>query len=391
MSQLPAAPWTQRADLAALVAALGHDKLRWVGGAVRDTLLGADVRDVDAATMLTPQEVIAACTKAGIKTAPTGIDHGTITAVLDDGPVEVTTLRKDVETDGRHAKVEYSTEWQEDASRRDFTINALYADPVSLIISDYFGGLEDLEAGRVQFIGDARQRIREDYLRILRYFRFQTRFGSKLDPQAEEACSELAEGLRGLSRERVAMELSSLLGLPDPAETAARMRELGVLGEVLPEATPKEIGSLAKLVANELANGIEPDPLRRLAALLPPIRAVAESVAVRLRLSRKKRERLACASERSPHDKESPQALAYRHGRACAIDRLLLSGASVDTISGWEIPRFPLKGGEIVARGISAGPEVATILRQIEDRWVAEGFPDRAVVDRFLNDEMLHR
>lgn len=391
MATLPKAAWTQRQDLANLVEALGAENVRWVGGAVRDTMLGVEVRDIDAATPLTPQEVIADCTRAGIKTAPTGIDHGTITAVLQDGPVEVTTLRKDVETDGRRATVEFSTEWEADASRRDFTINALYADPVTLEVHDYFGGEDDLKSGRVRFIGDARQRIREDYLRILRYFRFQVRFGSKLDPVAEEACAELAEGLRGLSRERIAMELSALLALPDPAETIARMRELGVLGEVLPETTSREIGTLGALVENEKANGVGPDPIRRLAALLPPIETVAESVAVRLRLSRKKRERLSCVARRSGKDTENPRALAYRRGARCATDRLLIAGASIDVIKEWEIPRFPLKGGEIVARGVSAGPEVARILRNIENRWIAEGFPDRATVERFLDDQMLHR
>ena len=391
MTQLPSAQWTEREDLAQLVEALGADRIRWVGGAVRDTLLGEEVRDIDAATPLTPAEVIAACTKAGIRTAPTGIEHGTITAILPGGPVEVTTLRRDVETDGRHATVEYAQDWREDASRRDFTINALYADPVSLTVEEYFGGLGDLEIGRVRFIGDARERIGEDYLRILRYFRFQTRFGAQLDPQAEEACTDLAEGLRGLSRERVAMELTALLALPDPSKTAARMRDLGVLGEVLPEATSREIDCLARLVLHEQVSAISPDPIRRLAALLPAIETISESAAVRLRLSRKKRERLACIARRTSEDADNPRALAYRHGFECACDRLLIGGASIAAIKDWSIPRFPLKGGEIVARGVSAGPEVARILQHIEQRWIDSGFPDRAEVERYLNDEMLHR
>jgi poly(A) polymerase len=215
---LPKAPWTARQDLAALVRALGHENIRWVGGAVRDTLLGADVKDIDAATSLRPEDVVAACKEAGLKTVPTGIEHGTVTVVLSGGPVEVTTLRHDVSTDGRRATVAFAQDWREDAARRDFTINALYADPETLEIFDYFGGLEDLKDRRVRFIGDAHQRIREDHLRILRYFRFRARIGAgDPDAAAEQACADLAATLKGLSRERIGMETMNLLALPDPA------------------------------------------------------------------------------------------------------------------------------------------------------------------------------
>jgi poly(A) polymerase len=208
----------QRADLAALVAALGAGEARYVGGAVRDTLLGLPVKDIDMATRLVPAEVIARLEAAGIRHVPTGIDHGTVTALLAGGPVELTTLRRDVSTDGRRATVAFAGDWSEDAARRDFTINALYADPEDGTILDWFGGLDDLAARRVRFIGDARQRIREDHLRILRYFRFQARFGSQpADEEAEISCAELAPMLKGLSRERVGMEMMNLLGLPDPA------------------------------------------------------------------------------------------------------------------------------------------------------------------------------
>jgi len=375
MKTLPQAEWTQREELAALVAALGSGKIRWVGGAVRDTLLGSDVQDVDAATPLTPQEVIAACTRAGIRTAPTGIEHGTITAIFPNGSIEVTTLRKDVETDGRRATIEYAEDWQEDAARRDFTINALYVDPETLEIFDYFGGVDDLAARRVRFIGDARQRIREDYLRLLRYFRFQARFGAELDAEAEDACRELAEGLRGLSRERVGWELQTLLRLPDPANTVQRMRELGVLQVVLPESGNREVEKLRQLVAAEAAAGVAPDAIRRLAALLPAVRPVAESVAARLRLSRKQRARLDCAAGRDPRDAEHPRTLAYFEGMESAIDRLLLGGASIEHLTGWEAPEFPLKGGDLVAAGLTAGPEVAKRLQALEREWVARGFP----------------
>ena len=388
---LPEAPWTQREDLAQLVAALGAENVRWVGGAVRDTLLKDQVKDIDAATPLLPEEVMAKLKDAGIRTVPTGIDHGTITALLDGGPVEITTLRKDVSTDGRRATVAFASDWKEDASRRDFTINALYAHPQSLAIDDYFGGLEDLSARRVRFIGDARERIREDHLRILRYYRFQARFGSELDPEAEEACAELAETLKGLSRERVAMELLALLALPDPYPTVLRMREKGVLPVILPEAGKSELARLELLIGIEAQYGVEPDPLRRLAALIPAVPALAESAASRLRLSRAQRERLSCLAGRKLEDADAPFALAYRKGVENARDRLLLSGKDPRDVANWEAPIFPLKGGEIVARGVSAGPEVARIMHAVEAKWVEEGFPDRARVEELLEAELAAR
>lgn len=388
MTTLPAAPWTQREDLAALVAALdpaGEGLCRWVGGAVRDTLLGLPVKDIDMATRLLPAETQARLEAAGIRQVPTGIAHGTITAVLAGGPVEVTTLRRDVETDGRHATVAFASEWQDDAARRDFTINALYADPRSLAVSDYHGGLDDLAARRLRFIGDAEQRIREDYLRILRYFRFQARFGSlPADSEAERACAALAAGMKGLSRERIASELLGLLALPDPAPTLARMAELGVLAHVLPEADP---AALPALVAVESREGLAPDALRRMAALLPADPPLVDQVAARLRLSSAQRKRLTAAAARGPEDTvQNPRAMAYRLGRAEAIDRLALAGRGVDSLAGWDIPRLPIKGGDIVARGVGAGPDVARALRAVESRWIAEGFPDRLRVVTLLDE-----
>lgn len=387
MSTLPSVPWTRREDLAALVAAVGANSLRWVGGAVRDTLLDKPVSDVDAATPHHPEAVMEMLGRANIRAIPTGIDHGTVTAVLPEGNVEITTLRRDVSTDGRRATVAYADDWREDAARRDFTINALYAHPETLEISDYFGGLADLEARRIRFIGDARERIREDHLRILRYYRFQARFGSELDAEAEEACAELAPTLKGLSRERVAMELLNLLALPDPAPTVARMYARGVLPVILPEAERSGIGALEALIAEEARQGVEPHPLRRLAALLPEEPAVAELVAARLRLSTAQRKRLVAVADRGtpPGD---PRALAYRIGRDEAADRLLLAGADTSSLAGWVIPAFPLKGGEIVARGVNAGPEVARILRQLESQWVDEGFPERPRVLALLDQRL---
>ena len=379
------ADWLGRADLAALVGALGAGNARYVGGAVRDTLLGLPVKDIDMATVLAPEAVIARLDAAQIRSVATGLAHGTVTAVLDGGPVEITTLRHDVSTDGRRATVAFATDWREDAARRDFTINALYADPETGVISDWFGGLADLAARRVRFIGDARQRIREDHLRILRYFRFQARFGSQpADPEAEESCQELAASLKGLSRERIAMELLNLLDLPDPAPTVARMAQLGVLPVILPEAAPDGLNAL---VMREVAAGFPPDPVRRLAAILPPDPALAEQVAARLRLSAAYRKRLVTAAARaSGTGPADPLALAYRLGAEGAADRLLLGSGDLPPAQGWDIPRLPIKGGDVVASGVSAGPAVARILREVEDRWIAEGFPDEVRVRAILGE-----
>lgn len=379
------AAWTKRAGLRALTAALGADNIRWVGGAIRDSLLGQEVEDVDCATTHLPAAVIDKCQAAGIRTVPTGIDHGTVTAILDDGPVEITTLRRDVATDGRRATIAFAQEWREDAARRDFTINALFAHPETLKISDYFGGQEDLAERRVRFIGDAKQRIREDHLRILRYFRFQARFGSQLDDEAEAACSELAETIKGLSRERVAAELFKLLELPDPSDTLSRMRELGVLQVILPETCPPQLKALEQLIAAEQAQGFDASAIRRLAALLPPLPDIADSVAARLRMSRKQRAHLICVSERQPGDPLAMQALAYREGTDCAVDRVLLAGGDATPLKDWLAPQFPLKGGEIVDRGLAVGPQVAQIRRAVEELWIAEGFPSHDRVQELLD------
>jgi len=376
--------WLVRPDLAELVAAVGP--LRWVGGAVRDTLLGLAVKDMDAATPLLPEEGIARCKTAGIRTVPTGIEHGTVTALTEGGPVEITTLRHDVSTDGRRATVAFAQDWRDDAARRDFTINALYVDPATGEVFDYFGGLADLAARRVRFIGDAAQRIREDHLRILRYFRFQARFGQTPDPEAEQACAALAATLKGLSRERIGMEMMNLLGLPDPAPTVARMAELGVLAVVLPEAC---VEALADLVAQERAQGVAPDAVRRLAALLPAQSGLAEQVASRFRLSGAQKKRLSQAAARGK-DTGDARAMAYALGMEGAMDRLLLNGGSIAPLGGWTIPLFPLKGGDIVARGVAAGPRIAHILRSVEGRWVAEEFPDAARVEELLNEALLN-
>jgi len=372
------APWAERAGLIALAQRL---EARFVGGAVRDCLLGHAVADIDLATPLSPETVIERVRDSGFKPVPTGIAHGTVTAVLPDGPVEVTTLRRDVSTDGRHAVVAFTDDWREDAARRDFTMNALYADPATGELFDYFGGLDDLKAGRVRFIGDPLQRIAEDHLRILRFFRFHARFGQAVDEAGLEACTQRANDLMALSRERIAAELLKLLVAARAVPVIALMVERGIFRAVIPEIDTEGAERLAVLAERERAAGVAPDAIRRLAALLPP--QAAEAVGARLKLSNLDRKRLISATA-GPGD-EGPHALAYRVGVAGAVDRLLLAGEPVDAIRDWTPPTLPLTGGALVARGIGKGPEVARLLRQIESRWIAEGFPDAARVDELAD------
>ena len=380
---LPQAAWRTRPGLAELCQVLGADagETRIVGGAVRDTLLELAVADVDLATRHAPEDVLDRLRAARIKAVPTGLAHGTITAVLaDGGPVEVTTLRRDVATDGRHATVAFTDDWREDAARRDFTINALYADPASGEIFDYFGGRADLAAGRVRFIGDPLRRIAEDHLRILRFFRFHARFGKVPDAAGLAACSARANDLMALSRERIAAEMLKLLVAPRAVATLALMVERGILLPVLPEIAADGVATLARVASAEASAGLTPDPIRRLAAVLPHDPKIGEDVANRLKLSNAQRRRIVVATQDDPA--VTPEALAYRLGTDSAIDRLAIhrDGAAdvLRHVAAWPRPRFPLAGGAIVARGVNKGPEVARLLKLVEDRWVAEGFPDAA-------------
>ena len=387
---LPDAAWQARPGLAELCEVLGtgNGATRFVGGAVRDTLLGIDVSDVDLATRHAPDDVLDLLRAARIKAVPTGLAHGTITAVLADGaPVEVTTLRSDVATDGRHATVAFTDDWREDAARRDFTINALYADPTTREIVDYFGGRADLAARCVRFIGDPLQRIAEDHLRILRFFRFHARFGDVPDAAGLEACSARANDLMALSRERIAAELLKLLIAPGAVATLTLMVERGILLPVVPEIVPTGIAALTRFAAGEIAAGLAPDPIRRLAAILPREPAIGEDVAARLKLSTVQRKRIVSAL--AP-DVAAPQVLAYRLGTERALDRWLIAhpddAEQARFIRDWAAPAFPLSGGAIVARGVDKGPDVARLLRLVEDRWIAEGFPDARRVGEIAND-----
>lgn len=385
VTSLPDALWRHRPGFDALCDLLGaaEGAVRLVGGAVRDGLLGLDVADIDLATRHLPEEVMRRLGEAGIKVVPTGIDHGTVTAVIDHRPVEITTLRQDVSTDGRRATISYTGDWRADAARRDFTINALYAEPGSGIIHDYFGGLDDLAARRVRFIGEPEQRIAEDHLRILRYFRFLARFGTlPPDSDAYAACIARANSLMALSRERIADELLKLLALPDPSEAVALMISGGILAPVIPEIDDAGLARLRSLIAREAEADLDrSSALIRLAALLPPDAGTGEKVAARLKLSNKARKRIAAALAQSEPGMDGRE-LAFREGRETAIDRLLLDAATPATdirqISEWTVPHFPIGGRDLLAMGVSAGPDVARLLARIRDGWIGEGFPGRA-------------
>ena len=389
MDLSPLGTLADKAGVAQLLAALGPGTSRFVGGAVRDTLLGLPVQDVDLATTLSPYEVMRRCGAAGIKTVPTGIAHGTVTAVSGGQAVEVTTLRSDLATDGRWAEVGFTDDWRADAQRRDFTMNALYFDPQSGELLDFFEGMADLAAGRVRFIGEPLRRIAEDHLRILRFFRFHARFGrGELDGEGLAACVARANDLMALSRERIADELLKLLALPDPAATVTVMVEGGVLRPVLPEVSEAALPQLRRLIEAERRAGVPAHGLRRLAALLPPDPPGAERIAARLKLSNKARKRLALAAERDLDG--NPRALAYWIGSEGAADRLLLEGQAQDAaaVIDWVPPKLPVTGGTLIKRGLAPGPLVARTLQAIERRWVADGFPDGerfgAIVDEAL-------
>jgi len=384
MTRVPVPPHVADAGaLGRLVDALdgGADGARYIGGWVRDTLLGHDPQDIDVATRFAPQEAERRARAAGLNSwsSASGIAHGTIGVVIGGKTVEVTTLRRDVSTDGRHATVAFTEDWREDAARRDFTINALSADPLTGQVHDYFGGLADLAEGRVRFIGDPLTRIAEDHLRILRFFRFHARFGrSAPDTASYAACVARAKDLMALSRERIAAELLKLLAVDDPLATVEAMLAGGLFAPVLPEIAAAD--RLAALVAAERAAGIAADGLRRLAALLPEDARIAEQVGARLKLSNADRRRLVLAARPTP---AVPEELAYAIGTASAVDSLLLQGLpdAARQAADWAIPRFALSGGDLIALGLAPGPIVAATLQQVEKLWVKEGFPGRDRID----------
>ncbi|MEI6485596.1 MAG: CCA tRNA nucleotidyltransferase [Sphingomonadales bacterium] len=378
---LPLPAWAEAPAGQALLQALAADTgvTRLVGGAVRDALLGLAGGDIDLATRLAPREVMARVQAAGLKAVPTGLAHGTVTAVGEGLTAEITTLRRDVQSFGRHAEIAFTDDWCEDAMRRDFTINALYARLPGGGIDDYTGGIADLAARRVRFIGDPLQRIAEDHLRILRFFRFSARFAAVIDADGLAACTARANDLMALSRERIAMELRLLIGLADPEPMLAQMLAAGIFAPVLPEITCERLPVLARTIAAEAAAGIAPAWERRLASLLPPGDGrVAGEVGARLKLSNVQRQRLAAAV--LPPPAPPHVAAAWEDGAEAVTDRLLIAGDAdaARPLAGWQRPRLPATGKDIIARGVAPGPEVARRLGLFERAWVAAGFPDDA-------------
>lgn len=393
MTRLEVAGLHARAGFPALAEALGAaDGLtRLVGGVVRDGLMGAMVEDVDLATRLHPDAVLATLAAHDIRAVATGLAHGTITAILAHVPYEITTLRQDVETFGRHATIAFTDSWQADAARRDFTINALYADVLTGEIHDYFGGLADLAARRVRFIGDPLQRIAEDHLRILRFFRFSARFAGAIDTDGLAACTARANDLMALSRERIRDELLKLLQLPAPLATITTMHAAGIFQPILPEIAADGIDSLGRLIAAEAKAGVAADALRRLAALLPADPDLAGRLAARLRLSNAQRARLQAGACRTPVPADA-SALAYRLGAAATIDRLLLTddpraAACARALADYVRPRLPVSGGDLIAMGLTPGPAVSQTLALVEQHWIDAGFnPDRAAALRLARE-----
>lgn len=384
-------PWMSEGPAASVMRALTAegDAARFVGGCVRDALVGRPIRDVDIATPLSPQRVTELLSKAGLKAVPTGIEHGTITAVAEGKGVEVTTLRLDVETDGRRAKVAFTDDWQADAGRRDLTINALSADAAGQV-HDYFGGLDDLAAGRVRFVGDPAQRIKEDYLRLLRFFRFHADYASgPFDAAAITAAKQLAPQLKTLSGERVRQETLRLLTARNGPEIYGEMLALGIVPHFLPWSTT--LDRLRAVAELEQRHGLEPDAIRRLAALT--MTGCGAQVADKLKLSRAESERIvALDAPRKPFDGsnvESVRREIYAHGNDGALDRLLLDWpldddgakgrAALELIKTWKRPRFPLKGADLVKLGVPQGQRIGEILASVEAWWIAADFrPDHA-------------
>jgi tRNA nucleotidyltransferase/poly(A) polymerase len=392
-TSLKEAAWLREGTLARLLAVLDTDgeEARVVGGAVRNALIGEPIAEVDLATTALPQEVMRRTSAAGFKPVPTGIEHGTVTVVIDGRPFEVTTLREDLETFGRHANVRFGRDWTRDAERRDFTMNALSVGPDGAV-HDPVGGLDDLKARRVRFIGDAGKRIVEDYLRILRFFRLHAAYGEGLlDPEGLAACIAGRGGLEQLSRERVRMELMKLLLGRHATPALAAMNEAGLLTPVLGGVA--DLAGFENMAKVEAAAGLQADPVQRLGALAVRVTEDAERLGQRLRLSNAELERLRAIGDgwwrigADTGDKPG-RALLYRIGAVPFVDRVLLAWArSPQTAHDpawralamlperWVVPVFPLKAADLIRRGVAAGPALGAALRAAEAAWIAADFP----------------
>jgi poly(A) polymerase len=387
------ATWLNEGGLPRLLAVLDRDgeEARAVGGAVRNALLGMPVGEIDVATTAMPDEVVKRVTVAGFKAVPTGIEHGTVTVVIDSVPFEVTTLRRDVETDGRHAKVAFGRDWKTDAERRDFTINALSVSRDGTI-HDYVGGLADLKKRKVRFIGEPKKRIEEDYLRVLRFFRFHAAYGEgALDAEGLHACIAARGTLDQLSRERVRMEMVKLLIAPRAAPVLEAMADAGLLGRLL-AGVPNGV-HFAAMAAIEPALSLPPNAMRRLAALAVMVVEDAERLGEKLRLSKAEQAQLASMGQAwwrriVPAGDKLAKPWLYRLGPEQFTDRVLLAwarcGAPADDAKWrelatlpqrWTAPTFPIKAADLMARGVDKGPKLGIALEAAENAWIAAGFP----------------
>jgi tRNA nucleotidyltransferase/poly(A) polymerase len=402
------APWLKSGPTARVLELLNGDgsEARVVGGAVRNALLGISTGDIDIATTALPVEVIRRARVAGVKSVPTGVEHGTVTLVVDAQPFEVTTLREDVETFGRKAKVAFGHDWKRDAERRDFTINGLSVDAAG-VIHDYVGGLEDIGARRVRFIGDPDRRIAEDYLRILRFFRMHAAYGAgEPDREGYLACIGGREGLATLSAERVRMEILKLMVAEGAAGAVAAMADGGLLLPVFGGVT--YTGPFAAMIAVERALGLEPNAIRRLGALAVAVTEDAKRLGARLRLSNNETKALDSMGHRwwrlAGMDEARARRRLYRLGADRYRERLLLAwaraGEPPDSVpwrqlatlpERWRAPKFPLRAADFIARGIAEGPALGHVLVLAEDAWLTADFPEEAPALHAIADQTVAR
>ena len=390
MSRLDPQPWMTSSAARRVMDALNDarpDCARFVGGCVRNALLGEPVADIDIATQLVPELVQKVMIAAKIAVHPTGIDHGTLTVVADHQPFEVTSLRQDVETDGRRAVVAFTDDWALDAQRRDFRMNALYANTSGDIFDPTGGGLDDIANRRIVFVGDPETRIREDYLRILRFFRFQAWYGRTVPDEAGlAACAKLRAGLADISAERIWMETRKLLAAPQPLSSLDAMEAAGVIDQLFSES--KGLKLLRKLVGLDMREGFAPDPMVRFLALFWKDAAAVHDVANRLKMSNDERYRLNWAVQ---HDaplwggitEQEVRTALYLAGQQTIRDRLMLEWASdgsadwsdvLTLVDAWQRPVMPVTGADLLKRGVAQGPEIGDALRKLEAAWIDSDF-----------------
>jgi poly(A) polymerase len=390
MQRLAPQPWMTSAAARRVMETLEKARpgcARFVGGCVRNALLNEPVADVDIATQLTPQKVMMTVIAAGMAAHPTGIEHGTVTVVADHHPFEVTTLRRDVETDGRRAVVEFTEDWAEDAQRRDFRMNALYCSADGEVFDPTGGGLDDIRDRRIVFVGDPETRIREDYLRILRFFRFYAWYGHGLpDAAGLAACNKLRNGLEGISVERVWMEMKKLLAAPKPLASLDAMDNAGVFDALFPEA--KGLGLLGKVVGLETREGMKPDAMVRFLALFWKDAGAVHDVANRLKMSNDERHRLNWAAQDETQlwsglPEEEARRILYRIGPQVFRDRVMLEWAQdeegewrglVAAADSYVRPVMPVNGEDLLAMGVLEGPAIGDALRKLEAAWIESDF-----------------